>query len=119
VASTTTKVFVLSMKGIPTNELLRIAGDLRAEGIATEVFFGDRKAGFRDQLAVANAKQIPVAVILGEDELKAGNVSVKDLRAGMEARAGIQDREEYRKAGKTGQVTIPRSDLVKTVKQML
>lgn len=119
VASTTTRVFVLSMKGIPTNELLRIAGDLRAEGIATEVFFGDRKVGFRDQLAVANAKQIPVAVILGEDELKAGNVSVKDLRAGMEARAGIQDREEYRKAGKTGQVTIPRSDLVKTVKQML
>ncbi len=116
---TTTKVLVLSLRGVPTSELLSIANDLRAEGIPTEVFFGDSKVGFRDQLSAANAKQVPVAVILGEDELKAGNVSIKDLRAGRQARSGIQDREEYKKSGKAGQVTIPRADLVKTVKQML
>ena len=117
--ATTTKVLVLSLRNTPTGELLKAAGELRAEAIATEVFFGDSKTGFKDQLSNANARQIPIAVILGEDELKAGNVSIKDLRAGMEARAGIQDREEFRKAGKAGQVTVPRADLLKTVKQLL
>lgn len=116
---TVTKVLVVSLRGIPTNELLAVASDLRAEGIPTEVFFGDSKLGFRHQMSAANAKQVPVAVILGEDELKAGNISIKDLRVGMQARAGIQDREEYKKSGKAGQVTVPRADLVKTVKQML
>ena len=118
-AATTTKVLVLSFRGTPTGELLKAAGELRTEGIATEIFFGDSKTGFKDQLSVANARQIRLAVILGEDELKAGSVSIKDLRAGMEARSGIQDREEFRKAGKKGQVTVPRSDFVKTVKAML
>ena len=116
---TVTQVMVLSLRGVPTAELLSIAHDLRAETIHTEVFFGDSKVGFRDQLSVANAKQVPIAVILGEDELKAGNISIKDLRVGMQARSGIQNREEYKKSGKAGQVTIPRGDLVKTVKQML
>ncbi|HTS17263.1 MAG TPA: histidine--tRNA ligase [Verrucomicrobiae bacterium] len=117
--ATTTKVLVLSFRSTPTGELLKAAGELRAEGIATEIFFGDSKTGFKDQLSLANARRIPIAVILGEDELKAGSVSIKDLRAGLEARASIQDREQFRKAGKTGQVTVPRSDLVKTVKAML
>ncbi|MCX6905822.1 MAG: ATP phosphoribosyltransferase regulatory subunit, partial [Verrucomicrobia bacterium] len=116
---TMTKVLVLALRGVPTSELLGLANDLRREGIATEVFFGGSKVGFRDQLSVANAKQVPVAVILGEDELKAGTVSVKDLRVGAQARAGLQDREAYRKAGKAGQVVVPRTELVKTVKQML
>ena len=116
---TLAKVLILSLRGVPSSELLSMAKDLRAEGIPTEVFFGDSKVGFRDQLSAANAKEVPIAVILGEDELKAGNVSIKDLRVGMQARSGIKDREEYKKSGKAGQVTIPRGDLVTTVKQML
>jgi histidyl-tRNA synthetase len=116
---TLTKVLVVSLRGVPTSELLAIARELRSEGIPTEVFFGDSKVGFRDQLSSANSRQVPIAVIMGEDELKAGNVSIKDLRVGAQARAGIQNREEYRKSGKAGQVTVPRSELVKTVKHML
>lgn len=118
-APTTTKVLVMAVAGTPTNELLKIVTDLRAAGIACEAFLGDAKAGLRDQMAIANARQIPIAIILGDDELKAGNVSVKDLRVGMESRAGIQNREEYRKAGKAGQLTVPRGSFVTTVKQML
>jgi histidyl-tRNA synthetase len=116
---TTTKVLIVSLRGVPPRELLAIASDLRANGIATEIFFGDAKVSFRDQLSIANAKEVPVAVIVGEDELKAGQVSIKDLRAGMQARAGIQDREQYRKSGKAGQVSVPRGELVSTIKQML
>jgi len=116
---TITQVFVLAFRGVPVTELLTIAASLRAEGIPTEIFFGDPKAGFNKQLSAANARQIPVAVIAGEDELKAGTVSVKDLRAGLQARAGIQDHKEFKQAGKAGQVTVPRGELVATVKGML
>jgi len=116
---TTTRVLVLALPRIQHSELLAVAGSLRQEGIPTEVFFLEPQAAFRDQLSLANARQVPVAVILGEDELKAGTISVKDLRAGMQARVGIKDHGEYKKSGKSGQVTVPRADLVKTVKQLL
>ena len=118
-APTTTQVLIISLRGVPPAELLKVANSLRTEGIATEIFFGGNKAGFKDQLSVANVKQIPLAVILGEDELKAGTVSVKDLRVGLQARASVADREQFLKAGKSGQVTIPRTELVDTVKKML
>ncbi len=60
-----------------------------------------------------------MAVIIGEDELKAGTVSVKDLGAGLQARSGIQDHQAFKQAGKAGQVTIPRGELIATVKALL
>jgi histidyl-tRNA synthetase len=119
VAPTTTRALILSLRGVPVGELLRLATELRAENVPAEVFFGDPSAGIRDQLSVANNRQIPLAVILGEDELKTGKVSVKDLRVGLQGRVAIKDREEFRKSGKSGQVTVARADLVKTVKQLL
>lgn len=116
---TVTKVLILSMRGVASADLLALASELRAQDIPTEVFFADAARGFKDQLSVANARQIPVAIIIGEDELKAGTVSVKDLRAGMQARSGIQDREQYKKSGKAGQVTVARAELIKTVRDML
>lgn len=115
--ATVTKVLIINFPGMPAEEYLRIAAELRGEGIPTEVYFGGKK-GFKQQLSYANAKGIPLAVILGEDELKAGNVSVKDLREGKELREGIKDHEQYRQAGKSGQVTIPRGELAEYVKKL-
>ncbi|MCG3198597.1 MAG: histidine--tRNA ligase [Candidatus Omnitrophica bacterium] len=116
---TNVQAFVVAMKGIPTQELLKVASELRGEGIPTEVFMGDPKAGMKDQLSHANAREIPVAIMLGPDELSAGKISVKNLIVGKEQREGIGDREGYVKAGKVGQVTVARTELVGTVKQML
>jgi histidyl-tRNA synthetase len=116
---TTTKVLVLSMSGIPVTELLGIASQLRKSGIASEVYFGQQATSVRDQLSFANAKGIPIALILGEDELKSGQISVKDLKAGMQQRAGLSDRNQYLKAGRVGQVTVTRDKLVQVVKDML
>ncbi len=117
--ATTTKVLVLSMSGVTPVDLLEIASELRAENIPTEVYFGKPGTGMREQLSFANTKGIPVAVIMGEDEKKAGRISVKDLQVGMEKRAGIDDRQEYVKAGRLGQVTVERGSLVQTVKDVL
>jgi histidyl-tRNA synthetase len=122
--NTTVKVLIIQFPGMPVGELLAVAAELRDAGIATQLYFkpdveGLAKANMKAQLAYANAAGIPVAVIVGEDELKNGVVSIKDLNAGMTQRSDIQDREEYRKAGKSGQHTVPRGDLVKVVREIL
>jgi len=117
--ATTTKVLVLSMPGAPITELLGVASELRFESVSTEVYMSEQGTGMREQLAYANSKGIPIAVILGEDELKSNRISVKDLKAGTASRSDIRDREEYRKAGKSGQVTVERSKLVQTIREML
>lgn len=118
-AATTTKVLVVTMRGMPVSELLKVASELRAADIPAEVFFGEPNTSMRNQLSLANARQIPVAVILGENELKNGQVAVKDLEAGLKKRADIKDHEEFRKAGKTAQRTVARSELVQTVRELL
>lgn len=122
--NTTVKVLLIHFPGMPVGELLAAAGELRRAGIPTQLYFkpdveGLAKANMKAQLGYANAAGIPVAVLIGEDELKNGVVSIKDLNAGMTQRSDIQDRDEYRKAGKSGQYTVPRSDLVKVVNQLL
>ncbi len=72
-----------------------------------------------NQLSHADHYEIPTAVIIGEDEIAQGVVSVKDLLEGKSAREDIDDREAYRQAGKTGQVTVPRGEMVQTVQDFL
>jgi histidyl-tRNA synthetase len=119
-AQSPVQVLIVSLGAIPAAEALRVATELRQEGIATEVFYGSKKKmKMGTQLSHADHYGIPVAVILGEDELAAGHVSIKDLVAGKEEREDIDDRDAYREAGKTGQVTVSRSEMVATVKSIL
>ncbi len=117
--STTTSVLVLAMPKTPVEQLLRAASELRTENIATEVYLGESGTSVRNQLSFANANGISIAVILGEDELKNNQVSIKDLKAGMEGRVDIKDHEQYRKAGKAGQITVKREEWVQSIKNML
>ncbi len=96
-----------------------MALELRRADVPTEVFFGSPSDSLAAQLAHANAQGIPIAIIAGEDEFKSGSVSVKDLQAGMEQRTGIAERDKYRAAGRVGQKTVPRKELVGAVRSML
>jgi histidyl-tRNA synthetase len=118
-ASAITQALVIGMKGVPGAELLRLAAELRGAGIRTEVYMGAEGAGMKEQLAFANAKGLPLAVIVGEDEIKSGTVSIKNLALGKEARAGTADHAEYKKQGRAGQLTARRAELVATVKGQL
>ena len=118
-AATMTQALIISFPGVPASYLLRVARLLRESGVRAEVYFGDAKAKMKDQLSLANMRQVPVAVIVGPDEMAASQVSVKDLRAGMAERAGVQDREAFKAAGKTAQVTVGLDELVATVKALL
>ncbi len=116
---TTTKVLIITMRGVPMTELLKIARELRDNNISAEIYLGKRKAKMSDQLAYANHKNIPAAIIVGSDELESNQISIKDLVAGKEKRADISDRDEYRKSGKTGQQTIPREEMIPKLREII
>lgn len=118
--ATPVEALVVTMGNVPKAETLRLAGELRAAGIRTETFFASKKKmQMGNQLSHADHYGIPVAVIIGEDEIAQGVVSVKDLAAGKAGRADIDDRDAYREAGKTGQVTVARAEMVAAVRACL
>ena len=101
-------------------DYVRIAEELRAAGIAAEIFLGE--GGMKPQLRYADRKGAPVAVIAGGDEFAAGTVSVKNLVLGAEIAAATAtgSHEEWRAAAKArAQVTVPRAELAATVRAML
>lgn len=116
---TTTRAMVVSFPGTPEAELFRVATELRAAGVATEVYMGAENTGLGARMSYAGGRGIPVAVILGPDELANNTVAVKDLRMGKEKRKDITSNEEFRKAGRVAQRTVPRAELIATVLDVL
>jgi len=62
-----------------TKESLRLATELRAQGIRTDLALEAGKLG--NQIRYAVRKGIPFALILGPDEIAQGVVTLRDLRA--------------------------------------
>lgn len=116
---TITEVLVMPLSGKQEFIALKAASTLRDSSVRTEVYFGSPNTALRDQLSFANARNIPVAVIVGDDEEAAGTFAVKDLGVGLTARSDIRDREQFRERGKVGQVTVPTAELVAAVKKIL
>ena len=114
----TVQALIVSLGNVPAAAALSLAAELRDAGIRTEAYFG-KKMRMKDQLSHADHNEIPVAVIVGEDELARGEVSIKDLRTGKELKEDIEDRDEYRKAGKNTQVTVSRDEMVAHVRSIL
>ena len=94
----------------------RLAQDLRAGGIRAEVFVGG--GNVTKQLKYADRRGAKVAVLMGEDELAAGRVTLKDLVAGAEAAREIETNAEW-KAARPAQVEVPRAELVARVRELL
>jgi histidyl-tRNA synthetase len=118
--STPVQALVVTMGNVPKAETLKVARELREAGIRTETYFASKKKmQMGNQLSHADHYGIPVAVIIGEDEIAQGVVSVKDLNAGKAGREEIADRDTYREAGKTGQVTVARGEIVSVVRSVL
>jgi histidyl-tRNA synthetase len=95
---------------------LGCAAEIRRAGIAAEVYLG--RGGMKTQMKYADRRASPAAVILGGDEIAQGMATVKDLDAGRAAAAGLADNAAW-KAERPGQVTVPRADLVPTLRQII
>jgi len=86
-ASTKLDAFLIAVSAEDVAPVLKLAHQLRERGVAVE--YGLRPAAIRKQLELAAARGAPRAVIVGPDERAAGEVVVRDLRAGTEERVPI------------------------------
>ncbi|KAG9592987.1 hypothetical protein KCV01_g10887, partial [Aureobasidium melanogenum] len=94
-AQSTVDVLVTQMDASLLPTYLAVANDLRGAGIATEVVMESGKLG--KQFKYADRAGIRFVIVVGEDEVAKGVVTVKDLR-----------RED--------QFEVSRADLVKTLR---
>jgi histidyl-tRNA synthetase len=94
-ASSTVDVLVTQMDAAQLPAYLALAGELRSAGIATEVVLDGGKLG--KQFKYADRAGIRFVIVLGEDEIAKGVVTVKDLR-----------RED--------QFEVTRAELIKTLR---
>jgi histidyl-tRNA synthetase len=95
---------------------LDAVSELRAAGIAAELYLG--RAGMKAQMKYADRRGAPAAVILGGDEIAAGQVTIKDLDAGRARAAAIADNDAW-KAERPGQQTVARDQLVAVVRSII
>ena len=95
---------------------LDAVSELRNAGIAAELYLG--RAGMRAQMKYADRRGSPAAIILGGDEIAAGQVTIKDLDAGRALAAGVADNEAWR-AERPGQQAVPRAELVATIRSIV
>ena len=76
---------------------IRLATDLRAQGIRVQLYFEQKK--FKAKMSYADKLGIPYAVFLGEDEINAGTCSVKDLTKGEQVTVSAAEAAALIKEG--------------------
>ncbi|MEL6364169.1 MAG: histidine--tRNA ligase [Pseudomonadota bacterium] len=109
-------VVVLALDGERMADYQQMARELRAAGVRAEVYLGG--SGMRAQMKYADKRHAPVAVIEGEDERAAGEVTIKDLILGAEMATSIDDNRTWRE-DQPAQFSVPRAKLVEAVKETL
>jgi len=109
-------VVVIAFDRARMADYFAVAAELRAAGVAAEVYLGE--SGMRAQMKYADRRASPAAVILGEDEIAAGQVTIKNLDLGRELAAGVTDNRAWRE-DRPGQLTAPRAELAAAVRRIL
>ncbi len=97
--STVSKALVTVFNEDTIGDSLALVGELRRAGIQSEVFVGE-KLELRRQMQFANRKGIPLTVILGPDEIQAGQAVLREMESGE-------------------QTTISRNDVAETIRTRL
>ncbi|KAI8928773.1 hypothetical protein BC831DRAFT_447338 [Entophlyctis helioformis] len=100
VKSTHTDVYIIGIGANLLQERMRIARELWDAGIRAEFMFKVNPK-LPAQWTVCERESIPLAVIIGGDEVAKGVVKIKDMRGGPD--------------GPSKEVTVARSDMVATI----
>ncbi|WP_197422627.1 ATP phosphoribosyltransferase regulatory subunit, partial [Phenylobacterium sp. CCH9-H3] len=109
-------VVVIAFDQTRMADYFAVAREIRAAGIPAEVYLGS--SGMKAQMKYADRRLSPAAVIVGEDELAAGTVTVKDLDLGRVLASKVADNAEWREQ-RPGQQTIPRGELTAALRRIL
>jgi histidyl-tRNA synthetase len=115
-SGTLAPVVVLVMDKERQGDYQKMVQQLRGASIRAEMYVGTGK--IPAQMKYADKRGSPLVVIQGGDEKARGEVTLKDLALGSQLAQNIESREEYA-SQRLAQVSVPESDLVKAVKEML
>jgi histidyl-tRNA synthetase len=77
-----TKVLIVNFGNENQDFGLKILGELRREGISSELYPDTAK--MKKQLGYANKNNIPLVIIAGAEEIKANTISIKDMKLGVQ-----------------------------------
>jgi len=109
-------VFISVLDRALLGEYFKMAEEIRSEGIRAEVYVGT--GNLTKQMKYADRRAVKFAVIMGEDEMARGEVTVKDLVLGAEKAKAIESNEEW-KSSRPAQKTLSLANLVNYLKDNL
>ncbi len=117
VDGTTAPVLVTRLDRKMTVEYQKLAAELRSAGVNAELYVGNQGIGKQFKYASDSGKTL--ALIMGEDELAAGEVSIKDLRLGDELSKEVgSDRKKWLEE-QPAQFSAKRRELISAVKKVM
>ena len=83
------RVMLIPLGEAALRRCLALAQDLRGTGVSAEVAYGGRK--LRAELERANRLRVPHVLILGDNELAAGVVTLRDMTTGDQRAVALAD----------------------------
>ena len=95
---------------------IKIAADLRNNGINTDLYVGNPK-DFGKQIKYADSRGAGFAIVAGTNELEDDIVQIKDLELGRKLSAGISSNEEWKE--QPAQFPVKREALIEKILELL
>jgi histidyl-tRNA synthetase len=86
--TTTSKVLFVNFDEKSVEYILPLLQQIRAKGIAAELYPSDDK--MKKQLSYANDKKIPFVILTGENEIKEGKLTLKNMVSGEQEKLTIE-----------------------------
>ena len=68
---------------------IKLASNLRNNGINTEIFLNDKK--LKAKMKYADKLEIPYVIVVGEDEVNTGIVKIKNMKTGEQVERNIEE----------------------------
>ncbi len=84
-----TRALLLNFGGEEEKATLTAIKELRNKGIASEIY--PEASKMKRQMEYANRRGIPYVIIIGSDELAAGNATIKDMRSGEQTTVALEN----------------------------
>ena len=66
---------------------IKVATSLREKGVNTEIFLNDKK--LKAKMKYADKLKIPYVIVIGEDEVKTGELTIKNMETGEQERCVV------------------------------
>ena len=109
-------IVVLNLNKEDPSLALKLATEIRQAGLRAEAYMGS--SGMRPQMKYADRRASPAVVIVGEDEVAKGTVTIKDLEMGALKAKAIKSNEEWRET-RPGQMEVPHADMISELRKIV